>query len=193
VTEVPVEPNRLVKKGELLFRIDPTQYQNELSALQAKLAADEAKLASASANLADASAGARELREQLKSASAQVAVLQPRLDLARLRRNRLAVVVKPSGVPSISELWIEQARTLSAGTGVELELIEVDNACYQVVAAAPRFDVVVAPNLFGDIVADTAALAGSRGLVLANRSTPGERLRDNGAPGRSSCRFRFHR
>ena len=30
VIEVPVEPNRLVKKGELLFRIDPTQYQNEL-------------------------------------------------------------------------------------------------------------------------------------------------------------------
>jgi multidrug resistance efflux pump len=85
VIEVPVEPNRLVKKGELLFRIDPTQYQYELAAAKAKLGAEEAKLASASANLADASAGARELREQLKSASAQVAVLQPRLDLARLR------------------------------------------------------------------------------------------------------------
>lgn len=85
VIEVPVEPNRLVKKGELLFRIDPTPHQNELAVAKAKLAADEAKLASAIANLADASAGARELREQLKSASAQVAVLQPRLDLARLR------------------------------------------------------------------------------------------------------------
>mgnify|MGYP000391703633 CR=1 FL=1 len=35
VIEVPVEPNRLVKKGELLFRIDPTQYQNELDAAKA--------------------------------------------------------------------------------------------------------------------------------------------------------------
>ena len=31
VIEVPVEPNRLVKKGELLFRIDPTPYQNDLN------------------------------------------------------------------------------------------------------------------------------------------------------------------
>ena len=72
VTEVPVEPNRLVKKGELLFRIDPTQYQNELNAAKAKLAADEAKFAQAGAGLVDASAGARQLQEQLKSASGQV-------------------------------------------------------------------------------------------------------------------------
>jgi multidrug resistance efflux pump len=85
VIEVPVEPNRLVRKGELLFRIDPTQYQNDLNVAKAKLAADEAKFAQAGANLAEASAGARELQEQLKSASAQVKVLQPRLELARLR------------------------------------------------------------------------------------------------------------
>src|SRR6186713_2106833 len=53
VIEVPVEPNRLVKKGELLFRIDPTPYQNELSIAKAKLAADEAKLVQASANVVD--------------------------------------------------------------------------------------------------------------------------------------------
>ena len=73
VIEVPVEPNRLVKKGELLFRIDPTQYQNDLNVAKAKLAADEAKLAQAGAGLVDASAGARQLQEQLKSASGQVA------------------------------------------------------------------------------------------------------------------------
>ena len=85
VIEVPVEPNRLVKKGELLFRIDPTQYQYELAAAQAKLGADEARFNSAGASLVDASAGARELREQLKSATAQVNMLQPRVELARLR------------------------------------------------------------------------------------------------------------
>src|SRR6185503_11770200 len=42
VIEVPVDPNRLVKKGELLFRIDPTPYQNELSIAKAKVAVDEA-------------------------------------------------------------------------------------------------------------------------------------------------------
>jgi multidrug resistance efflux pump len=85
VLEVPVEPNRLVKKGELLFRIDPTPYQNDLNIAKAKLAVDEAKLAQAGAGLADASAGARELREQLKSASGQVGALQPQIDLARMR------------------------------------------------------------------------------------------------------------
>jgi multidrug resistance efflux pump len=85
VIEVPVEPNRLVKKGELLFRIDPTQYENDLAVAKAKLAADEAKLAQASAGVVDASAGARQLQEQLKSASGQVGALRPRLELARLR------------------------------------------------------------------------------------------------------------
>ncbi len=85
VLEVPVEPNRLVSKGELLFRIDPTPYQNDLNIAKAKLAADEAKFAQAGANLADASAGARELREQLNAASGQVSALRPRLELARLR------------------------------------------------------------------------------------------------------------
>jgi len=90
VLEVPVEPNRLVKKGELLFKIDPTPYQNDLNVAKAKLAADEAKLAQANAGLVGSSADVRTLQEQLKSANAQVRVLQPRLDLAktRVRQNR---------------------------------------------------------------------------------------------------------
>ena len=38
VIEVPVENNRPVKKGDVLFRIDPTPYQNEVHSLEAKLA-----------------------------------------------------------------------------------------------------------------------------------------------------------
>src|SRR3954452_406636 len=44
VIEVPVENNRAVKKGDLLFAVDPTPYQNEVNSLQAKLAADMAKV-----------------------------------------------------------------------------------------------------------------------------------------------------
>jgi len=85
VLEVPVQPNVLVKKGELLFRIDPTPYQIQVDAAKAKLAADEARLNQTVAGLAGASAGDRELRAQLQSARSQVAALQPRLELARLR------------------------------------------------------------------------------------------------------------
>ena len=44
VISVPVENNRPVKKGDVLFEIDPTPYQNEVASLEAKLASDEAKV-----------------------------------------------------------------------------------------------------------------------------------------------------
>src|SRR5436190_3248702 len=40
VIEVPVENNRPVKKGDVLFRVDPTPYEAELHKLQGPLAAD---------------------------------------------------------------------------------------------------------------------------------------------------------
>src|SRR4249919_1618809 len=61
VIEVPVEPNRPVKKGEVLFRIDPTPFQQQLNALVGK----EPEL---SAKLDTAEAYQRELGEQLRSA-----------------------------------------------------------------------------------------------------------------------------
>ena len=42
VLEVPVEPNRLVKKGEVLFKIDPTPYELAVKGLEAQLANAEA-------------------------------------------------------------------------------------------------------------------------------------------------------
>src|SRR4030095_4181275 len=44
VTEVPVENNRPVKKGDVLFKVDPTPYENEVHSLEAKLISDEAKV-----------------------------------------------------------------------------------------------------------------------------------------------------
>src|SRR5262245_65879846 len=44
VIEVPVENNRRVKKGDVLFRIDTTPYQNEVHSLEARLVSDEAKV-----------------------------------------------------------------------------------------------------------------------------------------------------
>src|SRR4026209_171127 len=44
VIEVGVENNRPVKKGDVLFRIDPTPYENEVASLVAQLASEEAKV-----------------------------------------------------------------------------------------------------------------------------------------------------
>src|SRR4029079_9346841 len=72
VIEVPVENNRPVKKNDVLFKIDPTPYQNEVHSLEAKLSSDEAKvgadrqrLSEAQAKLTDAQSSERELQEQL--------------------------------------------------------------------------------------------------------------------------------
>jgi multidrug resistance efflux pump len=92
VIEVPVENNRPVKKGDVLFRIDPTPYQNEVHSLDAKIVSDEAKvnadrqrLAEMQARLADAGTTERQLREQLNEATGTVSKLVASLDLARTR------------------------------------------------------------------------------------------------------------
>src|SRR6187399_244507 len=76
VTEVPVENNRPVKKGDVLFKIDPTPYQNEVASLEARLASEEAKVASdrtrvaeMEARLPDAVSGEKQLREQQNAAA----------------------------------------------------------------------------------------------------------------------------
>jgi multidrug resistance efflux pump len=92
VIEVGVDNNRPVKKGDMLFRIDPTPYQNEVHSLEAKLAADEAKVgadrqrvAEAQAKLADAQSTEPQLQEQLKEANGQVERLNASLELAKKR------------------------------------------------------------------------------------------------------------
>ncbi|MCK6370052.1 MAG: isocitrate/isopropylmalate family dehydrogenase [Gammaproteobacteria bacterium] len=91
---------------------------------------------------------------------------------AGLRRGQLCVVTKPAGVPGISALWRARAEQLARGSGVTLRFMEIDTACYQLVADARRFDVVAAPNLFGDVLADGAGvLLGSRGLCYSANFT----------------------
>jgi 3-isopropylmalate dehydrogenase len=88
--------------------------------------------------------------------------------LACRRRGRLCVVYKPSGLPAISQLWAERTAAVNHDPALTIELLEVDNAAYQLIADAQRFDVIVAPNLFGDVLADCGALLlGSRGMSFS--------------------------
>ncbi len=96
--------------------------------------------------------------------------------LARMRQGRLSAVVKRAGVPEISALWCEVVGEVASRYNLDLEIVEVDNAGYQMVADARRFDVVVAPNLFGDVLADCAAvLLGSRGMSYSANFGPQRR------------------
>ena len=103
VIEVPVQPNRLVKKGEVLFRIDPTPFLNEAAALEAQLVQARSKLNESTANLSSTSAGVRELRENLKAAGGQVNSVAAQAGLARRRVDQNRELVA-SGAGSLFDL-----------------------------------------------------------------------------------------
>ena len=162
VLEVPVEPNRLVKKGELLFRIDPTPYQNDLNVAKAKLAADEATLAQAGANLVDASAGAKQLQEQLKSTNAQVRALMPRLDLAKLRvRQNRELVATGAG----DRFALEQA---------EANVIDLEAQ----ISTASANEAQVAQKLAGQVNGEQASVAAARAQLAISKAQVDSRRAD---------------
>ena len=115
VIEVPVENNRPVKKGDVLFKIDPTPYQNEVNSLTARLASDQAKvgadkqkLAETQAKLADAQSSERQLQEQLNQATGQIGELTASLELAKKRVGQNTELVK---VGAGNRFDLEQAET----------------------------------------------------------------------------------
>jgi len=85
VIEVPVTGNDYVKKGAVLFKIDPTPYSNTVKQLEGKLAANQATLNEALAGLSQAGASVGEMREAVNAAGGQAGALRSQLDLARKR------------------------------------------------------------------------------------------------------------
>jgi multidrug resistance efflux pump len=86
VTEVPIEPNRPIKKGDVLFKIDPEPFQLAMKAAEATLAQNRAKLVTAEAT-------ERGLEDQLKNATAKKGALTPRIDLAKKRVEQFTSLV----------------------------------------------------------------------------------------------------
>jgi multidrug resistance efflux pump len=86
VLEVPVEEgNRLVRKGDILFRIDPTPYQLEVNSLQAQLATAQGSQKELVESQKGANARTSETRAAIAQANSRIAEVNARLDLARKR------------------------------------------------------------------------------------------------------------
>jgi multidrug resistance efflux pump len=81
VTEVPVEPNRPVHKGEVLFKLDPTPFELEVTALEAQLEQLEVQLLTAGATTTG-------LSEQLRNARGAKASIASQLKLAQQREEQ---------------------------------------------------------------------------------------------------------
>jgi multidrug resistance efflux pump len=95
VIEVPVEEgNRLVKKGDVLFKLDPEPYQLAVNVLEAQLATAEGS--------------AKKLGEELNAATSRTAGVRSRLELARKRVEQNRELVKSGAGDRFA---LEQAET----------------------------------------------------------------------------------
>jgi multidrug resistance efflux pump len=86
VIEVPVvEGNRLVKKGDVLFKIDPTPYQLAVNALEAQLLGSKAGQRELDESLKQAKGKVVESSAGIEQASGRVREISASLELARMR------------------------------------------------------------------------------------------------------------
>ncbi|MGW4825136.1 tartrate dehydrogenase [Streptomyces sp. NPDC004227] len=94
--------------------------------------------------------------------------------LAAARRGVLTSATKSNGIVHTMPFWDERvAEHAARHPGVRWEQEHIDALAAKFVLAPDRFDVVVASNLFGDILSDlAAALAGSIGIAPAANLNP---------------------
>jgi isocitrate dehydrogenase (NAD+) len=85
----------------------------------------------------------------------------------RLKRKKVTAIHKANIMKLSDGLFLECCRrTAQVNTGIQYEELIVDNACLQLVRDPSRFDVLLMPNLYGDIVSDLCAgLVGGLGVV----------------------------
>jgi isocitrate dehydrogenase (NAD+) len=93
-------------------------------------------------------------------------------------RRKVTAVHKANIMKLSDGLFLEACRTVAEGYAgrVEFEDRIVDNMCMQLVQKPDAYDVLVLPNLYGDIVSDLAA-----GLVGGLGVAPGANIGEDGA------------
>jgi tartrate dehydrogenase/decarboxylase / D-malate dehydrogenase len=95
-------------------------------------------------------------------------------ELAATRSGRICSATKSNGIIHTMPFWDERfAHATANHPDLEAEQVLIDALCAAVVLAPQRFDVIVASNLFGDILSDlAAAVAGSIGIAPSANLNP---------------------
>ncbi|MEO5918878.1 MAG: isocitrate/isopropylmalate family dehydrogenase [Candidatus Limnocylindrales bacterium] len=93
-------------------------------------------------------------------------------------RHKVTAVHKANIMKLSDGLFLESCRTIAADYDGRIEFEDriVDNMCMQLVQKPDLYDVLVLPNLYGDIVSDLCA-----GMVGGLGVAPGANIGDNGA------------
>jgi len=109
VLEVPIEEgNRLVRKGDVLFRVDPTPYQLDVNSLGAQLVNAQAQQRELEESAKGAAAKVSEARGAIQQAAARSSEVTARLELARKRVAQYRELV---GTGAGTRFDLEQAET----------------------------------------------------------------------------------
>jgi multidrug resistance efflux pump len=110
VTEVPIVPNRPIKKGAVLFKIDPTPYELDVKNYEAQVAQLKVQLVSAEATT-------RNLQGELKAAIGGRQSVASQLKLAQLRVRQFEELSKTGAG---NKFDLEQAQTDVANLEAQL-------------------------------------------------------------------------
>ncbi len=90
-------------------------------------------------------------------------------------RKKVSAIHKANIMKFTDGLFLEVARDVAKSySNIEFEDVIIDNMCAQIVQRPQQFDVLVLPNLYGDIVSDLCA-----GLVGGLGVAPGGNIGDN--------------
>ncbi|MCD6016825.1 MAG: tartrate dehydrogenase [Solirubrobacterales bacterium] len=101
-------------------------------------------------------------------------ILRFGFEQARRRQGRLASVTKSNAQKHTMVFWDEMTEAIAAEySDVEVTRIHIDAMCARMVMAPESLDVVVASNLFGDILTDLgAAIQGGLGFAASANINP---------------------
>jgi multidrug resistance efflux pump len=166
VLEVPVEEgNRLVHKGDVLFRIDPTPYALDVASLEAQLALAQGGQRETEEQLTGANAKVMEARAAIAQAGARIAEVDARLALARKRVEQNQELVK-SGAGTRFDL--EQAEANLAELTGQRESARSQQAAAQATQAQAMASVGQVKQKLGTNVNGTYAQVAQIRAQLAN-------------------------
>jgi len=103
-------------------------------------------------------------------------IVQFAFDYARKMGRKKVTSVHKANIMKFSDgLWLEVSREVAArNTDIQFEDRIVDNMCMQLVQKPELYDVIVLPNLYGDIISDLCA-----GLIGGLGVAPGANIGDD--------------
>ena len=112
------------------------------------------------------------------SVNATQRIVRFAFDYARkMRREKVTSVHKANIMKFSDGLWLDVSRDVAKRySDIEFEDRIVDNMCMQLIQKPELYDVIVLPNLYGDIISDLCA-----GLVGGLGVAPGANIGDKGA------------